>query len=44
MLAALVIRAVIASRRWRRELDHLDTAADEPDRPQAARHAIGPKE
>jgi heme exporter protein D len=44
VLAALTARAVIASRRWKRELDHLDTTADEPDRPQAARRAIGPKE
>ncbi|PZO04725.1 MAG: heme exporter protein CcmD [Alphaproteobacteria bacterium] len=44
VLAALAARAVIASRKWRRELDRLDTAANEPDRPQAARRAIGPKE
>ena len=41
VLAALVIRALIASRRWKRELAHLDSAADEAARPQAARRAVG---
>ncbi|MFN6982007.1 MAG: heme exporter protein CcmD [Brevundimonas sp.] len=47
VLAALVIRAVIASRRWKRELARLEAdapseAADTP-RPQAARSAVGPQ-
>lgn len=43
VLTALTARAVIASRKWKRELDRLDTAADEAARPQAARSAVGPK-
>lgn len=47
VLAALVIRAVIASRRWKRELARLE--ADAPPeaadtlRPQVARSAVGPQ-
>ncbi|WP_313015509.1 heme exporter protein CcmD [Brevundimonas sp.] len=44
VLTALTVRAVIASRKWKRELDRMDTAADEAARPQVARSAIGPKE
>lgn len=44
VLAALVIRAVVASRRWKRELARLDPVADEATRPQAARSAVGPQE
>ena len=44
VLAALVIRAVGASRRWKRELARLDPVADEATRPQAARSAVGPQE
>ena len=43
VLAALTARAVIASRKWKRELARLDTATDEAARPQVARSAIGPK-
>ena len=43
VLAALAARAFTASRRWTRELDRLETAADETDRPQAARSAAGPQ-
>ena len=43
VLTALTARAVIASRKWKRELDRLDTAADEAARPQVARSAIGPQ-
>ena len=42
VLAALVVRALIASRRWKRDLDRLEEQGDE--RPQAARSAIGPQE
>ena len=41
VLTALTARAVIASRKWKRELDRIDTAADEAARPQVARSAIG---
>lgn len=41
VLAGLVVRAVAASRRWKNEMAHLDTAADEAARPQAARSAVG---
>ena len=44
VLIVLTIRAVIASRKWKRELHRLDIAADEAARPQVARSAIGPKE
>lgn len=44
VLTALTARAVIASRKWKRELKRMDTAADEAARPQVARSAIGPKE
>jgi heme exporter protein D len=44
VLTALTVRAVIASRKWKRELDRMDTAAAEAARPQVARSAIGPKE
>ncbi|MEN5363296.1 heme exporter protein CcmD [Brevundimonas intermedia] len=43
VLAALTARAVSASRKWKRELDRLDTAADEAARPQVAQSAIGQK-
>ena len=43
VLAALTTRAVVASRKWKRELARLDTATDEAARPQVARSAIGPK-
>ena len=41
MLIVLTIRAFAASRKWKRELQRLDTAADEAARPQAARSAVG---
>ena len=44
VLTALTARAVIASRKWKRELDRLDTAADEAARPQAARSAVAPQQ
>ena len=44
VLTALTVRAVIASRKWKRELDRMDTAAEEAARPHVARSAIGPKE
>lgn len=44
VLTALTARAVIASRKWKRELDRLDTAADEAARPQAARSAVEPQQ
>jgi len=44
VLTALTLRAVMAARKWKRELDRMDTAADEAARPQVARSAIGPKE
>jgi heme exporter protein D len=47
VLAALVARAVIASRRWKRELERLETSskieAADSLRPQVARSAIGPQ-
>ncbi|GLK49198.1 hypothetical protein GCM10017620_21710 [Brevundimonas intermedia] len=48
VLAALVARAVIASRRWKRELERLEAdapskAVDAP-RPQAAQSAVGQPE
>ena len=43
VLIILTVRAVVASRKWKRELQRLDTAADEAARPQAARSAIGQK-
>ncbi|WAC59728.1 heme exporter protein CcmD [Brevundimonas sp. SL130] len=48
VLTALTARAVIASRKWKRELDQLNADApsettDTP-RPQVARSAIGPQE
>lgn len=43
VLTALTVRALAAARKWKRELDRLDTAADEAARPQAAQSAIGPK-
>ena len=39
VLAALVVRAVAASRRWTAELKRLE----QPDRPQAAQGAVGPQ-
>ena len=46
VLAALVARAVIASRKWKRELERLETDptsdASDSNRPQVARSAIGP--
>ncbi|WP_292045082.1 MULTISPECIES: heme exporter protein CcmD [unclassified Brevundimonas] len=44
VLTALTVRAVMAARKWKRELDRMDTAAGEAARPQVARSAIGPKE
>ncbi len=44
VLAALVVRAVAAGRRWKRELQRLEVADLEESRPQAARSAVGPKE
>jgi heme exporter protein D len=55
VLAALVIRAAIASRRWKLELVRLEQQDDErpqaarsavvrKDDPQAARSAVGPQE
>ncbi|MFN6980391.1 MAG: heme exporter protein CcmD [Brevundimonas sp.] len=49
VLTALVIRAVIASRRWKRELAWLEADQDSlsdvanSSRPQAARSAVGPQ-
>ena len=43
ILAALVIRALLQARRWKRELSRLELVADEATRPQAARSAVGPK-
>ena len=40
VLAALTARAVIASRKWKRELARLDKAADEAGRPQATQNAV----
>lgn len=45
VLAALVARAVVAARKWKRELERLEAeapseAADTP-RPQAAQSAVG---
>lgn len=42
VLAALVIRAMVASHRWKRELARLEAQGDE--RPQAARSAVGSKD
>lgn len=39
VLIALVVRAVAASRRWTAELKRLE--AEQPDRPQVARRALG---
>ena len=50
VLVVLTVRAVIASRKWKRELARLEAdqgthlQAADPHRPQAARSAIGPKE
>ena len=44
VLAALVIRALVQARRWKRELTRLEPVADEATRPQAARSAVGPQE
>ena len=44
VLTALTARAVIASRKWKRELARLETDADEAARPQVARSAVGPQE
>ena len=49
VLAALVVRAVLASRRWKRELDRLDANQDSlsdvanSSRPQVAQSAVGPQ-
>lgn len=49
VLAALTVRALIASRKWKRELARLETnQTPSPEeagsnRPQVARSAIGPK-
>ena len=50
VLTVLTVRAVVASRRWKRELARLEAdqgthpEAADTNRPQAARSAIGPKE
>ncbi|WP_426019174.1 heme exporter protein CcmD [Brevundimonas sp. DWR2-3-1b1] len=48
VLTALTARAVIASRKWKRELMQLEadasTEQSDSNRPQVARSAIGPKE
>lgn len=48
VLAALTARAVVASRKWKRELMRLETGptpeAADTNRPQVARSAVGPKE
>jgi len=50
VLTVLTVRAVIASRKWKRELARLEAdqgtypQAADTHRPQAARSAIGPKE
>jgi len=44
VLAALTARALIAGRRWKRELDRLEGAAGPRDGAQAARSAVAPKE
>ncbi|MBB3872429.1 heme exporter protein CcmD [Brevundimonas mediterranea] len=55
VLAALIVRAVIASRKWKRELERLEAedapppqatldAAPRADGPQVVRSTIGPKE
>ena len=49
VLAALTVRAFAAARKWKRELARLEVdqgkprEAADPDGPQAARSAIGPK-
>jgi len=43
VVAALTARALIASRKWKRELARLE-ATDDTQRPQAAQSAAGPKE
>lgn len=43
VLAAVAVRALIAARRWKRELAELEAAA-EFTRPQVARSAIGQEE
>ena len=42
VLAALVVRTIVQSRRWKRELARIEKQGHE--RPQAARSAVGPKE
>ncbi len=55
VLAALAVRAVVASRRWKQELARLEEQGDDrpqpvrsavgrKDDPQAARSAVGPQE
>ena len=48
VLAALTARAVVASRKWKRELARLETdstpEAADTNRPQVARSASGPQE
>ena len=50
VLTALTARAVIASRKWKRELARLEADQGTPpqaadtNRPQVARSAVGPKE
>jgi len=41
-LAALVVRAAVEARRWKRALDRLENEG--ADRPQAAQGAVGPKD
>ncbi|WP_428061445.1 heme exporter protein CcmD [Brevundimonas sp.] len=48
VLTALTARAVIASRKWKRELARLETDATleaaDTNRPQVARSAVGPQQ
>ena len=43
VLAALTARAVIASRKWKRELAKFEVADSETDGAQVARSAVAPK-
>ena len=42
VLAVLAVRALVQSRRWKRELTQLE--GQDAERPQTARSAIGPQE
>lgn len=48
VLTALTVRAVIAARKWKRELARLETDATseaaDTNRPQVARSAVGPQQ